>query len=113
MTRAGEKKYRLVNAVYFGSLSYAHVLTLYTALYITGQMQRLLARSANSLAGVDASPLERSIRNIRTDLLSRARIVKTTQEMIVVGNSHIPGNRRRRPVYRLWSGSPQWNVPVG
>lgn len=99
--------------MYFGYLSYAHVLTLYTALYITGQMQRLLARPVNSLAGVDASPLERSIRNIRTDLVSRARIVKTTHGMIVVGNSNIPGNRRRRPVYRFWSGSPQWDVPVG
>lgn len=111
--RGRRKKYRLVNAMYFGCLSYAHVLTLYTALYFTGQMQRLLARSANSLAGVDASPLERSIRKIRTDLLFRARIVKTTHEMIVVGKSNIPGNRRRRPVYRLWSGSPQWDAPVG
>ena len=111
--RGWRKKYRLVNAVYFGCLSYAHVLTLHTALYVTGHMQQLLTASANSLAGVDASPLERSIRNVRTDLVMRARMVKATHEMIVVGKSNVPGNRRRRPVYRLWSGSPQWDAPVG
>ena len=48
-------KYRLVNAVYFGCLSYPHVVALYTALYLTGRMQQLLATSANTFAGLDAS----------------------------------------------------------
>ena len=104
-------KYRLVNSVYFGCLSYVHVVALYTALYLTRQMQQLLAKSANTLAGVDASPVERSIRHIRTDLVLRSRIVNAAHEMIVVGKSDVPGNRRR-PVYRLWSGSPQWDAPV-
>ena len=105
-------KYRLVNSVYFGCLSYVHVVVLYTALYLTGKMKQLLAESGNTLAGVDASPVKRSIRHIRTDLVFRARMVKATHEMIVVGKSNVPGNRRRRPVYRLWSGSPQWDAPV-
>ena len=104
-------KYRLVNSVYFGCLSYVHVVALYTALYITGKMQQLLAKSNNTLAGVDASSVERAIRHIRTDLVFRARIVNATHEMIVVGKSNVPGNRRR-PVYRLWSGSPQWDASV-
>ena len=105
-------KYRLVNSVYFGCLSYVQVVALYTALYLTGRMQQLLAKSANTLAGLDASLVERSIRHIRADLVLRARIVKATHEMIVVGKSVVPGNRRRSPVYRLWSGSPQWDAPV-
>ena len=105
-------KYRLVNSVYFGCLSYVHVVALYTALYLASRMQELLAASANMLVGVDASAVEHSIRHIRTDLVLRARIVKATHEMIVVGKSDVPGKRRRRPVYRLWSGSPQWDAPV-
>ena len=105
-------KYRLVNSVYFGCLSYVHVVALYTALYVTGQMQQLLARSGNTLAGVEASAVERSIRHIRTNLVVRARIINVTHEMIVTGKSDVPGHRRRRPLYRFWSGSPQWDAPV-
>ncbi len=112
MDKGRKMKYRLVNSVYFGCLSYVHVVALYTALYLTGQVRELLAKSASTLAGVDASSVNRSIRNIGTDLVLRARIVNATQEMVVVGKSDIPGNRRRRPVYRLWSGSPQWDAPV-
>ena len=103
-------KYRLANAVYFGCLSYPHVVALYTALYITRRMQQLLTECANALAGVDASSVERSIRDIHTDLVLHARVVKASHEMIVVGKSNAPGNRRRSPVYRLWSGSPQWDA---
>ena len=105
-------KYRLVNSVYFGCLSYVHVVTLYTALYVTGQMQQLLAKSGNTLAGVDASAVERSLRHIRTDLVLRARIIKGTHEMIVAGKSDVPGHRRRRPLYHFWSGSPKWDAPA-
>ena len=112
MDKGRKMKYRLVNSVYFGCLSYVHVVALYTALYLTGQVRELLAKSASTLAGVDASAVNRSIRNIGTDLVLRARIVNATQEMVVVGKSDVPGNRRRRPDYRLWSGSPQWDAPV-
>ena len=110
--RGRNMKYRLVNSVYFGCLSYVHVVALYTALYLTGQMQQLFTKSANTLAGVDASVVERSIRHTRANLVYRARVVNATHEMIVVGKSNVPGNRRRSPVYRLWSGSPQWDAPV-
>ena len=110
--RGRNMKYRLVNSVYFGCLSYVHVITLYTALYVTGQMQQLLAKSGNTLAGVDASAFERLIRHIRTDLVLRARITKGTHEMIVTGKSDVPGHRRRRPLCRFWSGSPKWDAPV-
>ena len=83
-----------------------------SAFYVTGQMQQLLAKCGNTLAGVDAFSVERSIRHVRTDLVLRARIVNATQEMIAVGKSNVPESRRRRPVYRLWSGSPQWDAPI-
>ena len=62
-------------------------------------------------AGLDASPVDPVIRHIRTDLVFRARMVNATHEMIVAGKSDIPGNRRRCPVYRLWSGSRKWGRP--
>lgn len=105
-------KYRLVNSVYFGCLSYVHIIVLYAALYLIERMQQLLAETTDTLSGVDYSPVERSIRHIRTDLVLRARIVNATHEMIVVGKSDAPGSGRSRPVYRLWSGSPQWDAPV-
>ncbi len=105
-------KYRLVNAVYFGCLSYVHIVVLYSALYLAGKLQQLLAESTNSLAGVDASPAEQSIRHIRPNLDMRGRLVKATHEMIVCGKSNAPENRRRSPAYRMWSGSPQWDAPV-
>ena len=102
-------KYRLVNAVYFGCLSYVHIIALHAGLYLLGRAQQLLAAS-NALAGVDASPVQQAIRHIRTDLVLRAPIVKATHEMIVVGKSDVPGARSRRPVYRLWSGSREWDA---
>ena len=90
-------KYRLANSVYFGCLSYPHVVALYTALYPIERMRQLLAKSANRLAGVDASLVERSIRDIRTDLVLRARIANATHEITVVGKSNVPGNRRGCP----------------
>ena len=65
-------KYRLVNAVYFGCLSYVQIVVLYAALYLTGRFQELLTESANMPAGLDASPVARVIRHIRTDLVFRA-----------------------------------------
>ena len=105
-------KYRLVNAVHFGCLSYVQLVALYTALHLAGQVRELLAKSANTLAGVNAAFVERSIRRIRTDLVGRAQMVIRAHELIVVGKSDVPGNRRRRPVYRIWSGSPEWDAPL-
>ena len=49
MDKGRKMKYRLVNSVYFGCLSYVHVVALYTALYLTGQVRELLAKSASTL----------------------------------------------------------------
>ena len=98
-------KYRLVNSVYFGCLSYPHVLALYTALYVTGRLRELLTKSANALVGVDASTVERSIRDIRTDLVMRARIVNATHEMSAAQEAGPKEQGRRdadREVY--WHG---------
>ena len=110
--RGRNMKFSLVNAVYIGCLSYPHVVALYTALYLTERMRQLLAKSAGTLAGVDASVVERSIREIRTDLVVRAQVINATHELIVVGTSNVPGNCRRSPVYRLWSSSRQWDAPA-
>lgn len=107
--RGRNMKYRLVNSVRFGCLSYVQLVVLYTALYLLGKTKQLLAESGNMPAGVGASAVQRAIRHIRTDLVVRARIVNATHEMVIVGKSNVPGLRRRRPVYRLWSGSPQWD----
>lgn len=112
MDRGRNMKYRLANSVRFGCLSYVQIVTLYAGLYLAWQTQQLLAKSANTLAGLDASPVERLIRHLRTDVVLRARMVNATHPMIVVGKSDVAGSRRRSPVYRLWSGSPQWDTPV-
>ncbi len=105
-------KYRLVNSVYFGCLSYVHIVVLYAALYLTGRFQELFSESGNPPLGLDAPPVEGLIRHIRSDLVFRARIVDATHELIMVGRSDVLGTRRRRPVYRLWSGSPEWDAPA-
>ena len=108
-------KYRLINCVYFGCLSYAHILAMYSALYIIQEARQLLddVAEAEGLKDLHASALARTIREIRTDLSFRARIVNATHEMVVAGKSNLPRSRRREPVYRLWSGSREWDAPVG
>lgn len=107
-------KYRIINCVQFGSLSYIHILAMYSGLYIIRRMQHLLskAESEERFAELQASGVARSIERIRTDLTFRAAITNATHEMIVVGTSNVPGIRRRQPVYRLWSGSQEWDAPV-
>jgi len=107
--RGRNMKYRLVNSVRFGCLSYVQLVVLYTALYLTGKMKQLLAESGKTPAGVGASAVERSIRHLRTDLVVRAPIVNATNEMIFVDQPKVR-RKRRRPVYRLWSGSRQWDA---
>lgn len=112
--RGRNMKYRLINCVYFGCLSYAHVVTMYSALYIIRGMQRLLPRIATdkSFTEIHAPSVAGLIEHIRTDVSFRARIVKATHEMVVVGKSNAPDSRQRHPVYRIWSGSREWDAPV-
>ena len=53
-----------------------------------------------------------AIATVRTDFTFRTRISKATHEMIVVGTSNVPGKSRRQPVYRVWSGSHDWDATV-
>ena len=102
--RGRNMKYRIINCVRFGCLSYVHILTMYAGLYIIREMQHLLAEAeqAGRLSELQASAVARTIERVRTDLTFRARLTNATHEMIVIGKSNVPGNRRRYPVYRLW-----------
>ena len=112
--RGRNMKYRIINCVHFGCLSYAHILAMYSGLYIIREMQRLLRKAAESgrLAEMHASAVAKTIESVRTDLTFRARITNATHEMVVVGTSNVPGKRRRQSVYRIWSGSRDWDAAV-
>ena len=107
-------KYRLMNCLHFGCLSYAHILAMYSGLYIIGEMRHLLAEAARAgrFAEVHGSAVLETIERVRTDLTFRAQIANATHEAIVVGTSDAPGKQRRQPVYRVWSGSNEWDAPV-
>ena len=112
--RGWNMKYRLINCVHFGCLSYAQVLVMYAGLYVIREMQHLLAEVEHTgrLAELQASTVARIIGQVRTDLAGRAKIINATNELILVGVSNVPGKRRRQPVYRLWSGSKHWDAPT-
>ena len=107
-------KYRIINCVRFGCLSYVHILTMCAGLYVIREMQHLLAEAEQSrtFAELQASAVARTIEQVRTDISFRAQFTQATNEMIVVGMSNVPGKRRRQPVYRLWSGSKHWDAPT-
>ena len=111
--RGRNMKYRLINCVYFGCLSYANILTLYSALYIIREMQQFFTDVANleRLSELHASAVAQTIEHIHTDLTWRTHIVNATHEMIVVGKSNAPDVRQRQPIYHLWSGSHDWDAP--
>ena len=112
--RGRNMKYRIINCVRFGCLSYPHILAMYSGLYIIGETRHLLGKAAASgqLAEMHASAVTKAIAPVRTDLTFRARISKATHEMIAVGMSNVPEKRRRQPVYRVWSGSHEWDAAV-
>ena len=112
--RGRNMKYRLINCVYFGCLSYAHVVTVYSALYIIRRMQRLLPRieTDKSFTEIHAPSVARLFEHIRTVVSFRARFVNATHEMVVVGKSNAPDSRQRHPVYRIWSGFREWDAPI-
>ena len=112
--RGRNMKYRIINCVRFGCLSYPHILAMYSGLYIIREVQHLLGKAAEygQLAEMHASAVAKAIAPVRTDLTFRARISNATHEMIVVGTSNVPDKRRRHPVYRVWSGSHDWDAAV-
>lgn len=111
--KKGRKKARLMNSVLFGSMSYAQLLVLYTGAYITESMRSLLSGLAGTSSDFHSSAVELLLRNTPTDLRSESQIVNATQPLIVVGRSDVPGGKARRdPVYRIWSGSKDWDGPA-
>ena len=112
--RGRNMKYRLINCVRFGCLSYAQILVMYAGLYVIREMQHLLARveQTGRLAELQASAVARVVGQVRTELRGRAKITNGTHELILVGVSNVPGKRGRQPVYRLWSGSRHWDAPT-
>ena len=107
--KGGRKKARLMNVVRFGCLSYAHLLVLYTGLYITRQMWTLLAGPDATPAGLNSDVVEKLTRGIPDDVTLKGQIVSVAHPMIVVGKSNVPEPRRRSPAYRFWSGSRDWD----
>lgn len=112
--RGRNMKYRLIDCVRFGCLSYAQILVMYVGLYVIREMQHLLAKveQAGRLAELEASGLAQIIGQVRTDWVGRARLSNATHELVLVGVSNVPGKRRRQPAYRLWSGSQDWDAPT-
>ena len=107
LDRGRNMKYRIINCVRFGCLSYVQNLVMYAGLYVIRESQHLLAEAeqAARFGELQASAVARTVAQVRTDLTFRARLTNATHEMIVVGTSNVPGKRRRKPVYRVCSGS--------
>ena len=110
--KKGRKKVRLMNSVVFGGLSYAQLVVLYTGLYITERMRSLVGGLAGSSSDLHSGAVELLLRNTPTDLKLDGQIAIATHPLIVVGMSNVPGKGRRNPVYRIWSGSKEWDEPA-
>ena len=110
--RGAGKRYRMANCIHFGCLSYVQLVVIYSGLYIIRMMQELVTNNDPRKDGVDISGVAGLISPVRTDLSARSRIVDRCHEMIVVGKSNVPGAERQPTVYRIWSGSDDWDRPV-
>ena len=113
MGKGTSKRYRMANCVYFGCLSYIHLVVVYSGLYIIRMMQELVQRHPLCKEGVDISGVANIIAAARTNLVARSQIVNCCHEMIVVGKSNLPGAEQRKSIYRIWSGCEEWDKPVG
>jgi len=105
-------KYRIINCVRFGCLSYPHIVAMYSGLYVINEMKHLFVKAAKSeqFAEMQASAVAKVIAPVRTDLTFRARIINATHELIVTGISNVPCKPCRQPLYRIWSGSDEWDA---
>ena len=109
--RGRNMKYRLANAVHFGCLSYLQVIALFAGLYVIERMRELLVRNDANLNGVDVTVLAKLIRGVNTNFSGRAKMTRNCHEMVVAGKSNAdPKIPTRRPAYRVWSGSKQWDA---
>ncbi len=106
------KRYRMANCVYFGCLSYIHLVVIYSGLFIIRKMQTLIREHPFSKDGVNVAGVSGVIGTVEPDLSARSPIVNGCSEMIVVGKSNVAGAEHKQTRYRIWSGCEEWDKPV-
>ena len=112
MDKGARKRYRMAKCVYFGCLSYIQLVVMYSGLFIVRMMQELIQKNAFCKEGVATAGVAQLIGPVKTDLSARSRIVNSCHEMIVVGKSNVPSDRRLQPNYRIWSGCEDWDKSI-
>ena len=110
--KGAKKRYRMANCVYFGCLSYIHLIVIYSGLLIIQMMRKLIEEHPISKDGVNVAGVVEMAATVETDLSARSRIVNGCSEMILLGTSNVPGAERNQPIYRVWSGCEEWDKPV-
>ena len=110
--KGASKRYRMANCVYFGCLSYIHLVVIYSGLYIIRMMQKLIQEHPLAKDGVNVAGVADIIAAVDSDLSARSPIVNGCSEMIVVGKSNVAGAEHKQTRYRIWSGCEEWDKPV-
>ncbi len=110
--KGAKKRYRMANCVYFGCLSYIHLVVIYSGLFIIRMMRQLIQEHPPSKDGVNVAGVAEMAAEVETDLSARSRIVNGCSEMIFIGTSNVLGAERKQPIYRIWSGCEEWDKPV-
>ena len=110
--KGASKRYRMANSVYFGCLSYIHLVVIYSGLFIIQMVQKLIEERPHSKDGVNVTGIAKIAAAVELNLSARSPIVNNCSEMIVVGTSNVIGAERKQRKYRIWSGSEEWDKPV-
>lgn len=110
--KGARKRYRMANCVYFGCLSYIHLVVIYSGLFIIRMIRQLIQERPISKDGVNVAGVAEMAAAVETDLSARSRIVNGCSEMILIGTSNVPDAQRKQPIYRIWSGCEEWDRPV-
>ena len=111
MDKGASKRYRMANCVYFGCLSYIHLVVIYSGLFIIRMVQKLIEQP-HLKDGVNVAGIAKMAAAVELDLSARSPIVNNCSEMIVVGTSNVAGAERKQTKYRMWSGCDEWDKPV-
>ena len=110
--KGAKKCYRMANCVYFGCLSYIHLVVIYSGLYIIRMLQKLIQERPLSKDGVNVAGVAKIMAAVELDFSARSRIVNGCSEMILIGKSNVAGAERKQTKYRIWSGCEKWDKPV-
>ena len=110
--KGASKRYRMANCVYFGCLSYIHLVVIYSGLYIIRMMHNLIQEHPLPKDRVNVAGVAGVIGAVESDLSARSPIVNGCSEMIVVGTSNVAGAERKQTRFRIWSGCEEWDKPV-